>query len=72
MQKIKRFALSSTRVRYRNRLISPLFLQTLDELRDMLIERLQAYASNNKGQLPDRIFLFRDGVSEVCSLIILI
>lgn len=35
----------------------------LDELRDMLIERLVLYEKKNKG-LPDRIFVYRDGVSE--------
>lgn len=41
------------------------FFQTLDELRDMLIERLEAYASHNKNELPERVLVFRDGVSEV-------
>jgi len=36
----------------------------LDELRDMLIERLVLYEKKNKS-LPDRIFVYRDGVSEV-------
>ena len=36
----------------------------LDELADMLIERLNLYEKKNK-VLPDRIFVFRDGVSEV-------
>ena len=41
----------------------------LDELEDMLIERLKVYESHNR-KLPERIFLFRDGVSEVCDYII--
>lgn len=36
----------------------------LDELTDMLVERLQVYERKNK-VLPDRIFVYRDGVSEV-------
>src|SRR6266571_4850956 len=40
--------------------------EKLDELRDMMIERLGVYQGRNKGNLPDRIFVYRDGVSEVC------
>lgn len=36
----------------------------LDCLRDMLVERLLLYEKKNK-VLPERIFVFRDGVSEV-------
>jgi len=36
----------------------------LDELRDMLLERLLFYEKKNKC-LPERIFVYRDGVSEV-------
>ena len=36
----------------------------LDELRDMLVERLLVYEKKNK-VLPQRIFVYRDGVSEV-------
>jgi eukaryotic translation initiation factor 2C len=36
----------------------------LDELKDMLIQRLVLYEKKNKC-LPDRIFVYRDGVSEV-------
>ncbi|KAL1731954.1 ribonuclease H-like domain-containing protein [Schizophyllum commune] len=38
--------------------------EMVDELRDMLVERLQTYEKANKGALPDRVFVFRDGVSE--------
>ncbi|KAL1743810.1 ribonuclease H-like domain-containing protein [Schizophyllum fasciatum] len=38
--------------------------EMVDELRDMLVERLQAYEKANKGSLPDRVLVFRDGVSE--------
>ncbi|PFH47142.1 hypothetical protein AMATHDRAFT_7043 [Amanita thiersii Skay4041] len=37
--------------------------ETLDELQAMLIERLQLYEKYNK-KLPERVFIFRDGVSE--------
>jgi hypothetical protein len=43
-----------------------MFDQMLDELRDMLVERLLVYEKKNK-VLPERIFVFRDGVSEVRS-----
>ena len=39
-------------------------VQMLDELTDMLVERLQVYERKNR-LLPDRIFVYRDGVSEV-------
>ena len=42
--------------------------EKLDELKDIMIERLKVYQGRNKGNLPDRIFVYRDGVSEVCSL----
>jgi hypothetical protein len=42
-----------------------IFRQMLDELRDMLVERLLVYEKKNK-VLPQRIFVYRDGVSEVC------
>ncbi|KAK2467586.1 hypothetical protein APHAL10511_000441 [Amanita phalloides] len=42
--------------------------ETLDQkdetLKKMFIERLEVYAKHNKDRLPERIFLFRDGVSE--------
>ncbi|KDR72808.1 hypothetical protein GALMADRAFT_158483 [Galerina marginata CBS 339.88] len=37
--------------------------EMLDELRDMLIERLQVYERKNKA-LPSRVIVYRDGVSE--------
>ncbi|KAF8907085.1 argonaute-like protein [Gymnopilus junonius] len=37
--------------------------EMLDELSDMLIERLQVYEKKNK-TLPDRVIVYRDGVSE--------
>ncbi len=36
----------------------------------MMIERLQVYASKNGSKLPERVFVFRDGVSEVCCRIV--
>jgi eukaryotic translation initiation factor 2C len=36
----------------------------IQELRDMMIERLLLYEKRNK-RLPERIIIFRDGVSEV-------
>ena len=36
----------------------------------MLIERLQTYAIHNKNELPERVLVFRDGVSEVCRQIL--
>jgi hypothetical protein len=42
------------------------FFQVIREnvLRDMIVERLQAYRKHSK-TLPDRMIVFRDGVSEV-------
>jgi hypothetical protein len=37
----------------------------ITELDAMMIERLQTYQRNNKQTLPERIFVYRDGVSEV-------
>lgn len=39
-------------------------IQMLDELSDMLVERLLLYEKKNR-KLPKRIYVFRDGVSEV-------
>ncbi|KAF5364732.1 hypothetical protein D9757_012485 [Collybiopsis confluens] len=41
--------------------------EMLDELADMMVERLKFYQDKNKGVLPERVFIFRDGVSEVVS-----
>jgi hypothetical protein len=38
----------------------------LDELDEMLIERLKVFEQKNK-TLPQRILIYRDGVSEVLS-----
>ena len=35
-----------------------------------MIERLQVYAKQNGNKLPERVFVFRDGVSEVCCLFV--
>lgn len=43
-------------------------LQMLDELKDMMYERLVSYQKHNRSTLPERIIVFRDGVSEVCPL----
>lgn len=37
----------------------------VEGLTQMTIERLQLYQKKNGGKLPERIFVFRDGVSEV-------
>lgn len=39
----------------------------VDELEGMIIERLLAYEKKTS-KLPQRVFIFRDGVSEVCAL----
>ena len=39
----------------------------MDQLKDMMVERLEVYQKKNNGRLPDRIFIYRNGVSEVCS-----
>ena len=41
----------------------------IDELRDMVVERLQLYEKKNQNKLPERIFMYRDGVSEVSILL---
>jgi eukaryotic translation initiation factor 2C len=48
------------------RIMSNAVVQMLDELTDMLVERLLVYEKKNK-VFPDRIFVYRDGVSEVSS-----
>jgi eukaryotic translation initiation factor 2C len=42
----------------------------IQELRDMMIERLLLFEKRNK-MLPERIIVFRDGVSEVCAIFFL-
>jgi eukaryotic translation initiation factor 2C len=37
----------------------------ITDLRDMMEERLLAYRTKNR-ELPQRILVYRDGVSEVC------
>ena len=39
----------------------------LEGLKDMMIERLGVYQKRNNGRLPDRIFVYRKGVTEVRS-----
>ena len=43
-------------------------MQMVQELKDMMVERLLLYEKKNK-VLPDRIFVYRDGVSDVSDLI---
>ncbi|KAI5793057.1 Piwi domain-containing protein [Geopyxis carbonaria] len=38
--------------------------EMIEELESMMLERLQLYATRNKGALPERIIMYRDGVSE--------
>lgn len=40
------------------------FVQMITDLTSMMIERLQVYKAKNRF-LPDRVFVYRDGVSEV-------
>ena len=39
----------------------------VDGLSDMIVERLRVYERKNR-VLPERMFVYRDGVSEVCPL----
>jgi Piwi domain len=36
----------------------------ITSLKEMMVERLQAYKAKNNGQNPDGILVYRDGVSE--------
>lgn len=45
-------------------------LQMVTHLREMLVERLLLYEKKSK-KLPERVFVFRDGVSEVRLRIVL-
>ena len=38
--------------------------EMVDSLRDMVIERLDVWTKYNQGRLPDRVVIYRDGVSE--------
>lgn len=38
----------------------------VEGLTQMTIERLQLYKKRNNNVLPERIIVYRDGVSEVC------
>ncbi|KAF5350531.1 hypothetical protein D9756_008708 [Leucocoprinus leucothites] len=38
--------------------------EMITHLEDMMFERLKVYQSKNKQQLPDRVLVYRDGVSE--------
>ena len=40
----------------------------VQNLAQMTVERLQAFQRRNKNVLPERIIIYRDGVSEVCLL----
>ncbi len=37
----------------------------VDDLQEMLVELLELYQKNNQDHLPERVLIFRDGVSEV-------
>lgn len=37
----------------------------ISDLDEMMVERLQLWQKRNKNLLPERVFMFRDGVSEV-------
>lgn len=43
----------------------------LDELKEMMCERLLSYKKHSS-TLPERIIVFRDGVSEVCPFSLLV
>lgn len=38
--------------------------EMIDDLKEMLLERLDAWSQNHEGKLPNRIIFYRDGVSE--------
>lgn len=42
----------------------------VEDLEEMMVERLEAFEKKS-GKLPQRVFIFRDGVSEVRSLLVL-
>ena len=37
----------------------------ITNLKGMMIDRLKLFQSKNSGKLPDRVLVYRDGVSEV-------
>ena len=41
------------------------FSQMISDLDEMMVERLQLWQKRNNNLLPERVFMFRDGVSEV-------
>ena len=41
--------------------------QMVEHIAQMMIERLQLYMKKNGNKLPERIIIYRDGVSEVRS-----
>lgn len=40
--------------------------QIITDLEMMMIERLKLYQNQNHGKLPERILVYRNGISEVC------
>ncbi|KAI6096159.1 ribonuclease H-like domain-containing protein [Pisolithus croceorrhizus] len=38
--------------------------EMITKLKDMMISRLEVFKNRNKGKLPDRVLVYRDGVSE--------
>lgn len=41
----------------------------ITELEGMMAERIALFAKKNKGVLPERVLVYRDGVSEVSLLL---
>lgn len=39
-------------------------------LKNMIVDRLKLFQKKNNGKLPDRILVYRDGVSEVYFLVL--
>lgn len=40
----------------------------IDDMKDMMLERLKVWYSRNNSQFPDKIIVYRDGVSEGMSM----
>lgn len=38
----------------------------ITNLKDMMVDRLKLFQKKNSGKLPERVLVYRDGVSEVC------